>query len=391
MALRRHGPLSRTEISALTGLSASTVTVITTALLERGRLAPEAVTEGPPSDYPVLKRGRPQVRLCLNSGAASVAVVVITLNRMHVMIGDYSGRIVATAMDRSRTKGMAGEAIAATAVAALKDLHGRTLHRIGPLQSILVSVEGIVDVEGTALLWSPFIDDDKVPIKAAFEEAFGVPTSLSNDAVLIAEALRWSSAEQYGDNFAAVLLSNGIGMGLYIHGRPFSGIRSSAVEFGHMTYQPNGSLCRCGRLGCVEAYAGGYAIWRRATGMACDEITVFEPPENGLRMIAERARAGEGIERQAFREAGLAIGTGLANLFAVIDPFPVALVGPGAATIDLMRDCILDRLEGAGFGQPFRNDMLDGYVDEVRLISDGGVMHSLVALDSSLPEQFEAN
>jgi predicted NBD/HSP70 family sugar kinase len=156
-----------------------------------------------------------------------------------------------------------------------------------------------------------------------------------------------------------------------------------------MTYVPGGSLCRCGRHGCIEAYAGSYAIWRRATGASTDELTLSEPPEHGLAMIADRARAVDGPERQAFREAGLAIGTGLANLFAMIDPFPVALVGPGVATLDLTRPAIMECMQGAGFGQPFRNDMLHGHIDQVSLICEGGMMRSLIAVDAGLPEKID--
>ena len=164
MALRRQGLLSRTEISALTGLSASTVTVITNTLLERGMIVAESMPESTSA-----RRGRPQVRLGLNPAAASVAIVVVTLNRMYAMIADYSGKTVATTMDRSRTKGVTGLSIAQAAVHALKSLTEQTSDLTGPLQSILVSVEGIVDSASATLMWSPFIDDSHVPLKDTLE------------------------------------------------------------------------------------------------------------------------------------------------------------------------------------------------------------------------------
>src|SRR5688572_14281101 len=75
MALRRNGNLSRTELSAATGLSASTVTVITNSLMERDVLTAEQVGE------PVgQRRGRPQVRLLPNPRYASIVIMRLALN-----------------------------------------------------------------------------------------------------------------------------------------------------------------------------------------------------------------------------------------------------------------------------------------------------------------------
>src|SRR5690606_10640563 len=118
---------------------------------------------------------------------------------------------------------------------------------------------------------------------------FDVPVAVANDCKLIARALHASEPDYFGDSFAAVLLSHGIGMGLFVNGNLVGGIGSSATEFGHMTFQPGGARCRCGRRGCIEAYAGDYGIWRAAHGFDPQSQPVEDLDAATMRELADRA------------------------------------------------------------------------------------------------------
>jgi predicted NBD/HSP70 family sugar kinase len=380
MALRRHGFQSRTDLSAVTGLSASTVTVITNSLLDRGALVAEAIGEfaGP-------RRGRPQVRLSPNPMHASVAVIFLGLNAIQIELADYAGMVVGSMVQKTPTHELSGDELADVLISALNSLLERHGADLGPLGRIAVGVEGIVDADGQTLLSSPVTGTCDVPIGRMLERAFGASVEIANESNMVAEALRWKAPERYGTDFATVLLSVGVGMGLYLNGSLFSGIRSSAVEFGHMCYQPDGALCRCGRRGCIEAYAGMHSIWRMATG--ADELAVLqeEPPENALELLMSRARASDGPERRAFREAGKAIGTGLSNLFTMLDAIPLVFTGPGVAALDLMMESIKDALARPCFGLPVSVSVIDSYLDYRALIREGALMRALVFLDQTMP------
>jgi predicted NBD/HSP70 family sugar kinase len=100
-----------------------------------------------------------------------------------------------------------------------------------------------------------------------------------------------------------------------------------------------------------------------------------------MQSLAERARQSPGPERDAYREAGIAIGTGLGNLFALIDPVPVALVGSGAAAYDLMeasiKEAIASTMAGAEHGIP----EIRCYPEEHPLIRDGCLICALKDID----------
>ena len=98
----------------------------------------------------------------------------------------------------------------------------------------MLAIQGTTDALGRTMLWSPIAPGADVPFAALLEEALGVPATLENDCNMIALALRWKRPERYGDDFIAILLSHGIGMGMVLKGELFTGTHSSGGEFGHM-------------------------------------------------------------------------------------------------------------------------------------------------------------
>jgi predicted NBD/HSP70 family sugar kinase len=151
-----------------------------------------------------------------------------------------------------------------------------------------------------------------------------------------------------------------------------------------MIHIPHGALCRCGRRGCIEAYAGNYALVRSASG--CGES---DPPaaDSGQAEIAARAhaaRASEGRERAAFRQAGEAIGYGMGNLFALFDPAPVAIVGPGALAFDILEEPIREAIAQTAGGQHSGAISFATEPDEMPLIREGCAMTALAFVDAQV-------
>lgn len=376
-ALRRGGPQSRTELTAATGLSNSTVTLITGALIDEGSIVEADGAGG------AARRGRPQQSLSLNPLAASVGVVTLTLNRLSASIIDYAGQAEPERTLRLETTAATTNGLREAMLSLLREAVLGGGGRRAPLRHIAVAVQGITDAAGAELLWSPVTPLRHVPIARWLEGEFGVSTTVANDCNMIAEALRWSEPAIYADNFAALLLSHGIGMGLYVKGQPFTGISSSAAEFGHMCFDPHGAACRCGRAGCIEAYAGDYGIWRNATGASPDAVPNRDFDRTTMADLVAAARAAPGREREAYRKAGEALGSGLRSLFALFDPFPVALVGSGALAWDLLEPGLRLAI-GTGQTEGPQELSVHCYENEFPLIRDGALMTALMRIDSDL-------
>lgn len=377
-AVRRAGQPSRTEIAATTGLSHSTISAISSDLISEGVL-----TEGKPSEAGALKRGRPQVGLTLNPEAAAVMTVVLSLNFLSVAVIDYAGQVISEEQRRLDTLTMSREALIGECVAIVRrriddpDIDVRSVARIA------LAIQGITDTEARAMLWSPITPRTDIAFADIFEAEFGIPATMENDCNMMAVALRWRDPERYRDDFIAILLSHGIGMGLVLKGQLFTGTHSSGGEFGHMIHRPGGALCRCGRRGCVEAYAGNYAIWRSARQLSEDTEPV-DVSDADMRALAASARDKDGPERQAYRKAGEALGYGLGSLFALIDPAPVAMVGVSAAAFDLIEPALREAIAQTAGGQHSKSISFDTEPNELPLIREGCAMRALTFVDQEI-------
>lgn len=371
-AVRQAGQCSRTQIAGMTGLSPSTISAIASDLMAEGIVRQVAQSEAMPA-----RRGRPQVAIGLNPEAAAVVCLYLSFNSLSAVLVDYCGNVIDTKRHRMYTSAIGRQELLDAAISIVREIardRPKVLH-------IAIAVQGITDAAGRELLWSPITPHSNVPFGPVLEEAFGLPVTVQNDCSMIAAALRWRNPEHYGDNFAAILLSRGIGMGLMLNGRLFTGTHSSGGEFGHMVYEPNGALCRCGRRGCVEAYAGSYAIWRRAHGRSPTEEPVADTGADEMRALAALARREEGTAREAFREAGRAIGFGIGNLFALIDPAPVAIIGPGTAAMDILEPEIRAALAQTAGGQNAADIPFETELNEVPFIHQGCAVTALTSID----------
>jgi predicted NBD/HSP70 family sugar kinase len=372
-AVRRAVQPSRTEIATTTALSHSTISTITSDLITEGVLVENRTADGGSA-----KRGRPQVAVKLNPHAGSIVAVVLSMNTLSANLIDYAGMSVASERRHIPTLELGRDQL----IAEVIQIAGRAMDAAPTRpQRIVLAIQGITDAAERKLLWSPILPHLDIDFSDLLEDRFGVAVAVENDCNMIAEGLRWHDPQRYGRDFIAVLLSHGIGMGMMLRGELFSGTRSSAGEFGHMVHRPNGALCRCGRHGCIEAYAGNYAIWRNAHSVPDDRMIDTDISDSDMRELADRARKGDSRAREAFRIAGEAIGFGLGSLFALIDPAPVAFVGHGAHAFDLMDNPIRKAIAATAGGQHADAIVLDKLTDEAPIILEGCAMRALAVVD----------
>lgn len=337
--LRQNAPLSRTEIATQSQLSPASVTSITSAMCDA-----ELTMETTAAPLQAVGRGRPQVQLSLQPHAAAIAAMSLRNNHFQIALYDYSKTLLWEYDKRLTTLSLSLEQFESAVFFMLEKAAAAAQRFSLDLKSVGVAVQGVVDIKGRDILWSPATGLQNIPLAKAIEDRFGLHVMVSNDTAMIARGLAHAHVDILGENFLVLQVSRGIGMSLVKNGKPVGGLRSSANEFGHMTFIEDGALCRCGQRGCIEAYSSNYAILRHADGMPMESIP---PAKVDPALIAQKlaiARAQEGPERDAFQRAGQAIGFGLRNLFALVDPMPIALVGSGAAAFDITEPYIFDAL-----------------------------------------------
>ncbi|SHG07627.1 Sugar kinase of the NBD/HSP70 family, may contain an N-terminal HTH domain [Kaistia soli DSM 19436] len=349
-ALRRVGMMARVELGRATGLSPATISAITGDLLAENLIVTAAIDDK--AEKP-LGRGRPRVALSLNPEAGYVLGVKISLNSVTLILSDYSGHLV----DRTRlpipTMGADAPQFVPRLAAAIRNYLRQRDVPLGQVPEIPIAIPGVVDRTTGRLVWSPTVSVDVGAVPGPLSESLGVPVSMTNDVDMMAQALNSRDPVHYGGTFAIIFIAYGIGMGLYVNGRLFSGAFGSGAEFGHTNHVPGGPLCRCGRRGCVEAYVADYAIYRSIERLPPDEPPAdIDPDAETMAKLEARARAGDDRARTAYHQAGLALGYGLSRLMGLINPGRVVLTGRGIAAFDLMQ-------------QGFRTGIQEGLVTEI--------------------------
>jgi len=328
--------------------------------------------------------------LGMRAAAATSAVVTLLLNRLEVTLFDYAGEQLHQQNKHLITSQLCEKSLSQQLTQLIDlTLSGNKSYR-STLKHIAVVYQGTVTSDNSRLLRSPITNIQNFNLGAILKEQYHVDVSVLNDSKMIANALyrdkQRSSKSTAPDkeNFAAMRLSYGIGLGLFHQGTVLTGLHSSGTEFGHLLLEPGGALCRCGRRGCIEAYASDYAIWRNAMQQADTTAPMDEINADDFNQLIEKANQSDGPEREAFSKAGAAIGLGLTNLFALFDPFPVVLVGTGAAAFKLMEQSLYKNL--THYGASDNQDLISVYESksERALILEGALMLTLAYIDHEI-------
>jgi glucokinase len=198
-----------------------------------------------------------------------------------------------------------------------------------------VGVAGQVDASTGTVIYAPNLAWHDVPLGACLANAIGIPVFVLNDVQAAAYG-EWSHGAARGASDAAALfVGTGVGGGLITQGDLLRGCGGSAGELGHVTIELDGRECRCGRRGCVEAYAGGWAIGKRA------REEVLARPEEGRRLlelagsadaltaahVAQAAREGDSLASTIVRAAAAALGAAIGIVANAFNPCMLVLGG----------------------------------------------------------------
>lgn len=97
-------------------------------------------------------------------------------------------------------------------------------------------------------------------LRSRLATATGLPTFVDNDAKALALAEGWVGAAVGRASFLAMVVSTGVGGGIFLDGRLLDGVAGNAGHIGHLIVEPDGRVCGCGARGCLEAEASGLAI-----------------------------------------------------------------------------------------------------------------------------------
>ena len=311
------GPLTRTAITAATGLSAPTVGSLSAELLKLGLLSELGL--GPSTG------GRRPRSLQFNAQYGVVAGIVLDAATTRLAVADLAGETLAAAETKTpQDEGperllswMSSQVRALLAAAGVAQGRG--------LLAVTAGLPGAVDRErGTVVGLMPgFRNWENLAVGAYLERLVEAPVVVENDVKLAVLGEHWRGAAQGHDTCVFISLGVGIGAGVLIGGELHRGQHSLAGEIAVMCMAPEHLTCDFGTRGCLETLVGFDTILHRwKPGVRAGDL------EDHARALLRAAQAGEESARRVIGEAATLIGMAAANLSLVIDPSLLVLSGP---------------------------------------------------------------
>ena len=378
-ALRSGGPQSRTALAGVTGLSHASVTAIMQDLLTQRVVEEQPSTERTDGRM----RGRPATRVGFRRAAAYVALFELDVNRLRASLVDYSGVLVDRIEAAVTPETLKHQSPADFFGEHLDALRQRTPKASPCLRRVAISVQGILDRDGSGVKWSPIPHLAGSAFVADLAARSGLEVMLHKRGRLLAEGTRWLVPDLQDTSVATVFIGSTVAMGLSLNGQTTGRSEGGATEFGHMNHIPNGALCRCGMRGCIEAYAADYGVLR--TSYSVPETATPAPavPAQQYESLVSRAEQGDRSATHGFNLAGRALGYGLSRMLAMFDPSHILLVGPGARALPLMRAEIEAALSASLVCRINGLPTISAHLDEKEPIFRGLLMKTLAGVDET--------
>ena len=188
----------------------------------------------------------------------------IDLGGTNIVAGvvDDNYKIVATAQVKTNCPRPAEEIVSDMAVAAKQAVENAGL-KLSDIEAMGVGTPGAIDPVRGVVCYANNLDFYDVPMAAMLKEKLGVDFYIENDANAAAYGEYIAGAGKGSNDFIAITLGTGVGGGVIVDGKIYSGSNYAGAELGHVVINMDGEICTCGRQGCWEAYASATALIRQ--------------------------------------------------------------------------------------------------------------------------------
>jgi glucokinase-like ROK family protein len=326
---------TRAAIAQETGLTRPTISQIVGELLQAGLV--QEVGPGASSG------GKPPTLLGFIDQAYQIIGLHVGGRNTFGVVADLRGRILTRVVRPTDRKD--DESVLLGLCLALDELRARATR---PLLGIGVSAPGLVDHDRGVVRYSANLGWRDLPLKERLAARCGDQTRIfiDNDTNLAALGERVFGVGGGVDNMVIVMAgTRGIGAGLILSGEIHHGVGGAAGEIGHAPVADNGVPCVCGRQGCLEAVASGWALIRRAQEAAVvhsdSALNALAPGTLTIEDVRRAVAAGDPAAVALAQEAGRFLGLAVSTLISTVNPQRVIVGGSvselGAPFFDSLR------------------------------------------------------
>ena len=202
------------------------------------------------------------------------------------------------------------------------------------LDGIGIGVPGPVSFRDGVPVSPPIMPGwDRYPVRELLAREYNCPVVVDNDVNIMAVGERYGGVAKAAENLLFVKIGTGIGCGIYLGGKVYRGPDGCAGDIGHIQADPNGPVCPCGNVGCLEALFGGAALARDALAAArsgksaalAERVSAYGSVT--AKDVVDGAAEGDVTCIKLIRDGGRRVGGVLASLVSFINPSMIVIGG----------------------------------------------------------------
>ncbi|MFN8528650.1 MAG: ROK family transcriptional regulator [Anaerolineae bacterium] len=343
--IRRHGALSRTQITEISRLSVGAVSQITNELLNEAWLL-----ESGEGDY---TGGRRQTLLRLNPDAGCAVGLKVMERRIVCALTDLEAKVLhyyelPMPTDQEPTH------IASALAGAVEETVRQSGINASKLMGVGVGLAGITYPQSGIVHYSPYLGWTDVPLADLMRVRLHLPVYIENDVNTLTLSEQLFGAGRHIENFVVVTIGRGIGMGLVINHQLYQGAKGGMGELGHITFDPAGPICTCGKRGCLEAFAADPAV----IAFVRQSRSTQDAPRT-LEDVIALADAGDTLAQSALARSGEILGIGLSTVINMLCPSLLIINGEGIVAGDYRIGPMMKALKAHVF---------NGLLDDVQIL-----------------------
>lgn len=377
---------TRPEIGRVTGLGRGVVTQRVDQAIEMGYL--EDSEFGPSSG------GRAPRTLRFRSDRGRIVVCALGALHIHVGVAMLDGDILDQthrAWDIARGPAETLEA----ALAMIDEVLARTPD--APVWGVTVGVPGPVDFETGQPVAPPIMPGwNGFDVRRHFEERYSAPVWVDNDVNLLALSERTRRRDEHPD-LIYCKVGSGIGAGLLSQGRIHRGANGAAGDIGHVRVAGSDAQCRCGKTGCLESVAGGWALVRDAGLAIADGAAGYlaqraaEGVDLTPAVITAAAADGDPLAISLIQRSARVVGESIAALVNMFNPGTIVIGGAVAGAGEIFLAEVRQRVYEISLPLATRDLSIVQSIDDAREPLRGGVEMAREQLfDVTFPRWFAA-
>ncbi|HSL23657.1 MAG TPA: ROK family transcriptional regulator [Vicinamibacterales bacterium] len=336
--VRARQPISRADLARTMGIRRGAVSLIVNDLLKQRLIFEGATGE--------TVRGRKPTFLYIDSRRRAVAAADIRASETYVMLADLVGKPVAGVVSIPTHRDP--RQMAAALGRRIKSLISEH-PEVDACEGLGVVVPGMVEHTTMRVLHAPTLGWQNVDLREPLAAATGLPVQIENSGRACALAQVWAhrdDAVAAAGDLVFVSVSDGIGVGVIIHGEVLRGRHNIAGEFGHVPLSLDGPRCSCGANGCWESYVSNRATLARYFGRSLEQAVPVDLDKRHFTIedLIARARGNDGKAATALQATARYLGLGLASVINALDPARVYVGGEITLAWDLIEGTVRSAL-----------------------------------------------